>query len=138
MSATTDSAAPAAAHARLRVLVVDDDAMIRDVITRVLNAELYEIVPVESAEDALALLDAGDDFDVVLSDMSMPSMTGMEFYQRLQAFRPRLAARVVFLSGGATSQQLDAFLASIPNPVLGKPFSIRELSATIDAVALKT
>jgi CheY-like chemotaxis protein len=105
------------------------------VIIRVLDASRYDVVPMAQAREALAQIEGGAKFDVILSDIMMPSMTGVEFYEHLRAIQPQWVRRIAFLSGGVTNPQVGAFLGSIPNRVLSKPFNIGELRSTIDAVA---
>jgi FixJ family two-component response regulator len=61
----------------------------------------------------------------------MPTMTGIEFYEALLAQNPDLARRVVFMSGGAITARVDAFLKSVPNLRIDKPFKIATLRDTI-------
>ena len=80
---------------------------------------------------ALTLLERGDSFDVIFTDLMMPNMTGMHFYEELLRLRPDAARRVVFLSGGAISLKAADFLASVPNRRLEKPFDVEALKATV-------
>ena len=61
-------------------------------------------------------------FDVVLCDLMMPELSGMDFYARLQQAWPSMAERVIFLTGGAVSTRAAQFLDRVPNPRLDKPF----------------
>jgi PAS domain S-box-containing protein len=94
---------PETARPRLhgRILVIDDEGMLLRAIKRILEDEDHEVTCIESAREALTLIDGGQRFDVILSDLMMPTMTGMEFYERLLAQHPEVARRVVFISGGA-------------------------------------
>jgi CheY-like chemotaxis protein len=94
----------------------------------------YEIVCVESAKKALALLDAGRPFDLIVSDVMMPEMSGIEFFHQLSYAAPDHVGRLVFLTGGAFTQQARDFLSSVARPQLQKPFSERELRRAIDSV----
>jgi CheY-like chemotaxis protein len=77
----------------------------------------------ESAQDALARLEADEPFDLVICDLMMPDMTGMDLYERLETVRPQVAERFVFMTGGACTDRARAFLDRIRNPVLDKPAS---------------
>jgi PAS domain S-box-containing protein len=119
---------PRAAKACASVLVVDDEPAIGLVLRRVLRE--HEVKVVSTAKEALALLGAGAHFDVILSDLMMPEMTGMDFHEELTRHFPEVAARVVFVSGGAFTPAARAFLARVPNLRIDKPFdpaSVREL-----------
>ena len=114
---------------RGRILALDDDPMILQAITRILRE--HEVVCVEDGRAALAMLDRGERFDMILSDMMMPHMTGMEFYERLLMDHPEDARRVVFVTGGAINSRIADFLSIVPNVCLEKPFDTNALRTLI-------
>jgi signal transduction histidine kinase len=111
---------------RGRVLVVDDDDIVAGAVKRALERE-HEVVSLLTAEGALARVVAGERFDVVLCDLMMPQMTGMELYDRMRELAPDQAQRMVFLTGGVFTQQGRAFLGRVPNPWVEKPFRSAQL-----------
>jgi two-component system NtrC family sensor kinase len=119
---------------RRRVLVVDDEVLIGKMVTRVLGAQ-HEVMSVTTAKDALRALDAGREFDVILCDLMMPEMTGMDLHAELLTRHPNHARRMVFLSGGAFTDRSRAFLESVDNPRLDKPVSAQTLRRTLEEVA---
>jgi signal transduction histidine kinase len=118
--------------ARPRVLLIDDEPALLRSMRRIL-AE-HEVVCVESGREALTLIGEGARFDVIVSDLMMPGMTGIELYAELARQRPEYAQRVIFVTGGSLNEKVDRFLCSIPNPRLEKPFGSDELRRTIDDV----
>jgi signal transduction histidine kinase len=117
---------------RARVLFVDDEIGLCRSVKRSLSA--YPDVTVSSSgRDALDRLRAGEHFDVIVSDLMMPEITGMEIHAELARAAPEQAARMVFLTGGAFTAGAREFLEAVPNPHLDKPFDIRSLLAAIDA-----
>lgn len=116
---------------RGRVLVVDDEPLIATAIRRTLSSE-HDVVLSSAAATALQRISQGEQFDVILCDLMMPQMTGMELYDELVRTAPRQAERVVFLSGGAFTAAARAFLDDVPNPHLEKPFDSRELLALVN------
>ncbi len=119
---TPAATAPApAAGPRARVLVVDDERYVGKTMRRILGAS-HDVEVVESGAAALERLAQPPPIDVILCDLMMPGMTGMELHAALLAQQPGLAARMVFVTGGALHETSRAFLASVPNPVLEKPF----------------
>src|SRR6185369_11360742 len=84
------------APVRGRILVIDDEEMILRMITRTLRE--HEVHCTASAREALSWIDAGREFDLILSDLMMPTMSGMEFYQELVARHPEQASRVIFVT----------------------------------------
>jgi PAS domain S-box-containing protein len=123
-------AEPVRAGRRGRVLVVDDEAMIGTAIRRTLSSE-HDVTPLTSAREALDRILAGERFDVVLCDLMMPVMSGMDLYEELARSAPDQARRVVFLTGGAFTQRGQEFLDQVPNPRLDKPFDNQHLRAIV-------
>lgn len=115
---------------RGRVLVIDDEELILRTVARALRP--HEVTCTDSARKALALLETDRPFDVILSDLMMPDMTGMEFYEELLKTHPELSDTVVFLSGGALSSRVSDFLAVVPNLYLDKPFQVERLKAVVN------
>ncbi len=113
---------------RGRALVVDDEAPIGALIRRALLS-LCEVDCVDDARLALARIEAGARYEVVLSDLNMPVMDGVDFYRALLRAAPEQAARVVFITGGVMDAQTLAFLETVANPVIEKPFDIQRLRA---------
>lgn len=114
-------------HARL--LVIDDEEMVLRLFKVALSE--HEVLATEGAREALRLLEAGETFDLIVCDLMMPNMTGMEFYERLLVVRPELARRVVFLTGGAVGSRLRDFMQAVPNARLCKPFDLNGLRKSI-------
>ncbi len=127
------SPAPKPSLQGIRVLLVDDEELIRRPMSRFLTKRGAEIT---EAGDGLAALDRlKDGFDphVILADLRMPRMDGAEFYERLQQERPALAERVLFLSGDIT-HLAGRGLAEVPRDrVLVKPVELAELERRIAA-----
>jgi signal transduction histidine kinase len=116
---------------RGRVLVVDDEPMIATAIGRTLAFD-HEVVVSGDAADALEKILSGERFDVVLCDLMMPQMTGMDLHAALAENAPDQAERMVFLSGGAFTAAARAFLDEVPNERLEKPFDTHQLSAIVN------
>jgi PAS domain S-box-containing protein len=113
---------------RHRLLVVDDEPAVLRSIARGLRE--HEVLVVGDGQEALKRIEGGS-FDLILVDLMMPTMTGMEFYERIKAERPDLAPRVMFLTA-AVSPAIVAFLESVPNPHLQKPFDIGSLRRVVE------
>ncbi|MFO0634535.1 MAG: response regulator [Nannocystaceae bacterium] len=126
-------AAPAAP--RLRVLLIDDDELVVASVKRVLAQHAVE-AELDSNVAAARVL-AGD-FDVVLCDVMMPGTSGLDIFREVQRARPDLAARFVFMSGGAIDERIDRFLAEQAPARIDKPFTsdaLRRLVAARGAAA---
>ncbi|MFP2934508.1 ATP-binding protein, partial [Pyxidicoccus sp. 3LG] len=120
------AAPPPSAEKRGRLLVVDDEPLVCTALGRTLRPH-HDVTLSTRAQEALERIEAGERFDLVFCDLMMPGMSGMDFYSALQQRYPEQARRVVFLTGGAVTQQARAFLESVPSPHLEKPFAGREL-----------
>jgi PAS domain S-box-containing protein len=120
-----------AATRRGRVLVVDDEPMIAKAIERTLVDE-HEVVAIASAGEALRRIGAGERFDLILCDLMMPQMTGMDLHAGLSRVSLKEAAKMVFLTGGAFTPAARSFLDTTPNQWIEKPFDIRSLRTLIN------
>jgi CheY-like chemotaxis protein len=121
----------AAAPGRRRVLVIDDEPTMGRAIERVLGGE-HDVEVITSAPDAARRLEAGERWDLILCDLVMPEMTGMEIAARLAAHAPDALPHVVFMTGGAYTDGSRAFLASGDHRWLEKPITpetLRSLAA---------
>lgn len=129
--AVTDTAAEEALPAVGRILVIDDEEMIGMILRRALKA--HDVTVQMDAQAALADIAAGARYDAILCDLMMPAMSGIEFYQTLRAFYPEQAAAMMFLTGGAYTRETAAFLESVPNGQLTKPFDVVKLRTVVNA-----
>lgn len=125
-------ARPAAALRRGRVLVVEDDPMLGQTVRRILEGE-HDVTVVRGARAALDRIEAGE-WDVILSDLMMPQMTGMQLHDEVARTRPDLVPRMVFMTGGAFTEQARAFLARVANPRIEKPVEIAALRSTVNSI----
>ena len=113
--------AAAVAVPRSRILVVDDEAALCATIERILSRD-HDVTGVTSAKTALAMIEGGERFDAVLSDLMMPEMTGPELFSQLQASVPDQARRMVFMTGGAFAPDIADFLKHASVRSIEKPF----------------
>jgi CheY-like chemotaxis protein len=123
------TARPVSAH-RARVLVVDDEPAVGRALQRILREQL-DVVPLTSAKEAIRRIEGGEVFDVILSDLMMPDVNGMQFYQRILRLAPDLARRMVFVTGGAFTTAAREFLDRVPNPRIDKPVEATNLLAIV-------
>jgi len=132
-AAEASSPAPVVAASsgpRGRILAIDDEPEVVEVIRRTLEGD-HEIVTLVEAREALTVLRESRGFDLVLCDLLMPGLTGMDLHELVRELDPALAERFVFLTGGAFTLRAMKFLDSVSNPCLVKPFSPAALRAFI-------
>jgi CheY-like chemotaxis protein len=106
-----------------RILIIDDEHLVGVALRRVLYGE-NEVVAVTQAAEALARLNAGERYDVVLCDLRMPVMDGIEFHRMLSATLPEEADRIVFITGGPLTARAEAFFQSAQNVLMAKPLDV--------------
>jgi two-component system cell cycle sensor histidine kinase/response regulator CckA len=119
---------------RAKVLIVDDEPMIGNALKRVLG-RANDVTTVTAARVALGILCADDTYDVILCDVMMPEMSGVELYEELGKLRPHYTERVVFVTGGAFTPHAHAFLDRVPNERLEKPVDTQRLHALVQRFA---
>jgi PAS domain S-box-containing protein len=130
VSVATPATDAAAAPARTRVLVVDDDADVGKATARILRRE-HEVVSATSVREAIALLEAGEHFDAIVSDVTMPDLTGADLYRILEQRWPELTRRIAFVTGGSFAPDALALLVRAGAPWLEKPFEVAALRALV-------
>ncbi|HTO72471.1 MAG TPA: ATP-binding protein [Gemmatimonadales bacterium] len=123
---------PAAPTLR-RALIVDDEAPVRSPLRRFLERRGWQVVEAEDGEQGLRILRGRElpDFDLILSDLKMPGMSGMDLHNRLLEERPELLQRIVFITGDVVSPDVAEFLKRNARPVLEKPFELTELDLVV-------
>ena len=116
-----------------RVLVVDDDSAVVRALSGFLSRAGYDVGAADSAVAALAKLDGAPRVDAVVSDILMPGMSGLAFYDTLVARSPGLARRVVFLTGAARDPAVHGPVESRGVPLISK---LNDYQLVVDAVRL--
>lgn len=107
----------------IRILLAEDEEAMRTYLTRALENAGYEVIAVDRGTAALPLLEMGE-FDLLLSDIVMPEMDGIELAQRCAEISPQ--TKVMFITGFA-AVTLKANRAAPQARVLSKPFHLRDL-----------
>ncbi len=128
------TAEPSATGSAGRLLVVDDEQVIADLVRDVLEPQGWSVSVARDGNEALEFV-ADSEFDVLLVDMRMPGMDGCALYRELRGSRPEVADRVVFATGDSGSDATSRFLDDSGNPVLRKPYDLQALLDTVTRVA---
>ena len=129
------SAAEDGGGARGRILVVDDEPVIRSAVRRMLAPE-HDVVGISSVREAVERAQTGERYDAVLCDFVMPELTGMDLLAEFAAISESLARRVIFMTGGSYFPGAAEFLEGIENPKVEKPFDAAALRSAIRSVTL--
>jgi len=117
---------------RARILVIDDEPLIQRTIKRILVE--HEVVTVDGAAAALASIRGGARYDLILCDLMMPEMSGMDLHDELSRIAPDQLSRVVYMTGGAFTPRARDFLAAVVNPRIDKPFDAGSLRTTVNGM----
>jgi PAS domain S-box-containing protein len=110
-----------------RILVVDDEPSITQVLKRVLTAEGYEVKAVGTAREALRLIRDGKRYALILLDIKMPDMNGIELYQHLDKTIRSLTQRIIFITGDVLGTDTMDFFSRTGASYITKPFDIEQL-----------
>lgn len=117
----------------IRVLLVEDEGTVRTVAMRILQRRGFAVLVASSAQDALTMLAASDGVDVIVSDVMMPGMSGLELAERVAATDS--PPPIVLMSGYATPQINPGDLNRLAVRFLPKPFTPDELESSIRQAA---
>lgn len=118
---------------KARVLVVDDELPVAHLLSRSLG-EIHQVEMTTSGREALDLILGPAPFDVVLCDLLMPGLSGMDLYQELCRRSPGTERILVFMTGGAFTARASEFLARVPNLRIEKPFPLGQVLELVDQV----
>ncbi len=143
LSARPAAPPPLAATGPRRVLVVDDEAPIRVAIRRYLERRGWTVEEAKDGREALEKLgidrdDARsrlDQFDVIITDLKMPVVSGIDIHDRLAAVAPASMEKLVIISGDTASADVSEFVARLKRPLVQKPFDMRTLAEVLDQTA---
>ncbi len=116
-----------------RILVVDDEASIVDILQDVLRLDGHRIETALNGRLALKKLQQ-QPFDVVISDLKMPGMSGQELFERMKVANASLVGRIIFTTGDVASQETQGFLQSSGSPYLQKPFDLNEVRRLVQEI----
>ncbi|MFN0177654.1 MAG: ATP-binding protein [Gemmatimonadales bacterium] len=120
-----------------RALVVDDEPAIRVAIRRALERHGWVVDEAADGSEAWLRLQVGGrpaDYAVIVTDLRMPGLSGIELVERLRIEHPSLAARTIVITGDTASPQVAQFLATLTTPYLQKPFDIKAIVTWADRI----
>ncbi|MEO5815135.1 MAG: PAS domain S-box protein [Gemmatimonadaceae bacterium] len=134
-AATVAPADPAVTAPRL-ALIIDDEPTIRAALRRYFMRRGWTVEEATDGAAGLALIEShGDSFGVVISDLRMPGLSGIELHDRLAIAHPEVLRRFIFSTGDVASSEAASFVQRTTCPVLQKPFELRMLDTIIASVA---
>jgi PAS domain S-box-containing protein len=117
-----------------KILVVDDEAVVRGVLQRVMTKMGHSVDVLSDAKTAMDKIEAGASYDVILTDVRMPGMSGIEMYSRIVARSSEMKKRIIFITGDVMGTDIKSFLTKNDLSYLAKPFDIDALKTKIDSI----
>ncbi len=111
------------------ILIVEDEPAIADMVQRLLSDWRTSVV--HSGHAALSALGGVSSYDLVLCDITMPEVSGVDVYESAIQLRPELRSRFIFMCGGVTTERAQKFLETDQPTVLWKPFDASELRSLV-------
>ncbi len=115
-----------------RILVVDDEPAILQLLEGVLTDEGHEVETADSADGALAKIKS-EQYNLILLDIKLPGMSGIELYKRIQRIAGSLASRVIFITGDVIGTDTRGFLSRTRAHYITKPLDIEQLKREISS-----
>ena len=120
-----------------RILVVEDTKLMQETLVDVLSASGHHIVTADNGQQSVEMVAGGQEFDIIVTDIIMPEMDGIQTILELQSLLP--AARIIAISGGSARMEKSQGLATAQRlgavAVLEKPFEVDALLDAINAAA---
>ena len=116
-----------------RVLVIDDEQLLGQTIQLGLE-DTMQVELETSGEKGLKRLLDDEGFQLVLCDLSLPDLSGIEIYAKVASERPELTNRFVVMTGGAVSNESRDFLENYDGPLLNKPFTLSQVESLIQGI----
>jgi C4-dicarboxylate-specific signal transduction histidine kinase len=104
-----------------RILVVDDEAEIRETLAEILSGAQHNVITACSGREALERMET-ELYDVILTDIRMPDLDGRALYREIERRWPERAGSVIFVTGDSLASSLHEFAAECGRPVIEKPF----------------
>jgi signal transduction histidine kinase len=132
---TPELIAPAMGR-RLSIIIVEDETALLQPLRRMLG-EQHDVLTFSDSTDGMRCLIERDPPDIIICDVNMPEVDGIELFKQVTRVRPFLAERFVFLTGG-NSDELATLMAEAPTRILEKPVHRKDLIAVIDAISSRS
>jgi two-component system NtrC family sensor kinase len=111
--------------------VVDDESSIQALLRDVLNMDGHQVDIAGSGAEALRCM-FDRQYDLIITDIKMPEMSGQEFYRRVREIDREQAERMVFITGDTVNVATRQFLQRVSNPCLVKPFKVEEIREIVE------
>jgi DNA-binding response OmpR family regulator len=120
-----------------KILLLEDDPSFKEIIKDFLTDSGYTVVAVQNGVEGVHEV-MGNDFEVILTDMMMPTLPGDMFYRAVERMRPHLCERFVFMTGHRGNGKVNDFINNVNGTILTKPFHVDDLLEMIAFIGVRT
>jgi len=120
-----------------RILLLEDDPAFKEIIKDFLTDCGFTVVAVQNGVEGVHEV-MGNDFEVILTDMMMPTLPGDMFYRAVERMRPHLCDRFVFMTGHRGAGKVNEFISAVNGTILTKPFHVDDLLEMIAFVRVRS
>lgn len=120
----------------MKALIVDDSACLRELFQLYLQDMEFETEAAPDGGVAFQMIQ-NSEYDIIISDMDMPSVNGIELYKLIHAHKPELLQRLLFATAEGADGKYKTFFREITCPVIEKPFSFSDFKNSIESIATK-
>jgi len=118
------------------VLVVEDDVAFGDMLRTFLESHPFSVTRVTDGAEGLRQVTATD-FDLIISDMVLPNLTGDQLYLEVEKIKPHLCSRFIFMTGHHADANSDNFIRRVHGLMLWKPFHLGDLLSAAETIRRK-
>jgi DNA-binding NtrC family response regulator len=119
---------------KLRILVVDDESGVRKLLEKAFTSKGHSVDVISDAASAMEIIDAGTIYDIIITDVRMPGINGMDLYKLIIRRMPEMKNRVIVITGDVMGEDIKSFLTDYQIPYLTKPFKVKEIEEKIDNI----
>jgi CheY-like chemotaxis protein len=113
--------------------VVDDEPIVQQYLNGVLTGEGHKVEIIDNGDEAMEKL-GSEDYDVILLDIKLPGMNGIDIYRQLKKKDKSKAGKVIFITGDVMAKDTMAFLSRTKAPYIAKPFDAEQLKREIAGI----
>jgi CheY-like chemotaxis protein len=120
-----------------KILLLEDDPAFKEIIKDFLSDCGFTVIAVQNGVEGVHEV-MGNDFEVILTDMMMPTLPGDMFYRAIERMRPHLCDRFIFMTGHRGAGKVHEFISAVQGTILTKPFHVDDLLEMIAFVRVRT
>ncbi len=119
-----------------RIMLIDDDEELLDVLKEIFSV-YYQCKGFSNADEALVEIKSGTSYDCIVCDLMMPKMSGFEFYAAVRSSQPTWLSRILFMTGGSYSKEMNEFLNKPEINYCGKPIQVKAILKLVNDLIQK-